>query len=72
MGTRVKSAMAKCLSCQRWVGERSLSADRLSIGHDPDVRGICNGGPWHGTLREPRNACGRWVVWAAIKISRAA
>lgn len=70
MATRLKAAMARCLSCDRWVGERSLSADRSSIEHAMDVRGICNGGPWHGTLREPRNACGRWVVWTALKTER--
>ena len=69
MGTRVKSAIPKCLSCDRWTGARRLSVDRMSIEHAENARGECNGGPWHRTQRETISACGRWIVWAALKPS---
>ncbi|HQR02926.1 MAG: hypothetical protein JSR19_00540 [Proteobacteria bacterium] len=63
----MKTAVGKCLSCERWAGERSLSADQRVIEHAPDAVGLCIGGPWHRTLRETVSACGRWAVWPVLK-----
>jgi hypothetical protein len=71
MGTRVKAAIRKCLSCDRWSGVRQLSADRRTIEHEDQAHGECIGGPWHGTQRETISACGRWIAWAALKTPKA-
>jgi len=31
-------------------------------------RGLCTEGPWHGSLRGPRNACGQWLQWERIAL----
>jgi hypothetical protein len=28
--------------------------------------GICRGGPWDGSERRARSACGHWLIWPAI------
>ena len=67
MGTPLKIAVPRCVSCNRWGGERTLSADRRRIEHPEGARGRCCEGPWHGTLRGTMNACGRWIPWLELK-----
>lgn len=65
------AAWRRCPTCDRWGGARRLdeSGTQVEIGDDDgndEVRGLCNGGPWHDSLRGPRNACGRWLCWQAV------
>lgn len=54
----------RCPTCRRWAGVRRVAEDGVSVLLDPaQPRGACTEGPWHGTLRGPRNACGQWVAW---------
>lgn len=54
----------RCPTCRRWAGARRIGEDGVSVLLDPaQPRGTCTEGPWHGTLRGPRNACGQWVAW---------
>ncbi len=56
----------RCPTCRRWGGLRELAADGSTRLPDPaQLRGPCQEGPWHGSLRGPRNACGQWVDWTA-------
>lgn len=44
-----------------------LAEDGSTVRIDPeDSRGTGNEGPWHGSLRGPRNACGQWLRWVEI------
>lgn len=62
--------LRRCPSCERWGGVRRLGADRMAIELDPaNNRGRCNEGPWHGSLRGPRNACGQWKPWIEIALT---
>ena len=64
--------LRRCPTCNRWGGERRLGGDGISVELNPaNSRGACNEGPWHGTLRGPRNACGQWLRWAAIEAATA-
>jgi hypothetical protein len=57
----------RCVSCNRWGGARQPGADGDSVVYDAALdRGPCQEGPWHGTLRGPRNACGHWLRWTAL------
>ncbi|MDD3677294.1 MAG: hypothetical protein RBS10_10835 [Thauera propionica] len=59
--------LRRCPTCNRWGGRRALEADGQTVQLDPEnSRGTCNEGPWHGSLRGPRNACGQWLRWVAI------
>ncbi|OYD54179.1 hypothetical protein CGK74_08240 [Thauera propionica] len=59
--------LRRCPTCNRWGGWRVLEADGQNVRLDPEnSRGTCNEGPWHGSLRGPRNACGQWLRWVAI------
>ena len=61
------AAPRRCPSCERWGGVRRLGADGVAIQLDPaNTLGRCNEGPWHGSLRGPRNACGQWKPWLEI------
>ncbi|ENO90516.1 hypothetical protein [Thauera linaloolentis] len=57
----------RCPTCNRWSGKRTLDDDGSTVRLDPaNSRGACNEGPWHGSLRGPRNACGQWLRWIEI------
>ena len=58
----------RCLSCNRWGGERTPGSTPDTVDYDEDNdRGPCQEGPWHGSSRRgPRNACGQWVRWIAL------
>ena len=60
--------LRRCPTCQRWDGARRLSADGCGVELDSENnRGKCTEGPWHGSLRGPRNACGQWLQWVEIR-----
>lgn len=62
----------RCISCNRWGGERRPGSGRGAVEYDEaNARGLCIEGPWHGTLRGPTNACGRWIVWVELKRPKA-
>ncbi len=57
----------RCVSCNRWAGERSPgSAPEHVFVKDDAAKGLCTEGPWHGTPRGVRNACGQWVRWFGL------
>lgn len=60
--------LRRCPTCNRWGGKRTLGADGVQVELDPeDNRGPCCEGPWHGSLRGPRNACGQWLQWTSMR-----
>ena len=59
--------LRRCPTCNRWGGQRTLGEDGSTVELDPtNSRGACQEGPWHGSLRGPRNACGQWLCWVRI------
>ena len=59
--------LRRCPTCRRWGGKRWLGANGEQVELDADDnRGPCVEGPWHGSLRGPRNACGQWLRWIEI------
>lgn len=59
--------LRRCPTCDRWGGWRRVGADGSTVELDPAApRGPCQEGPWHGSLRGPRNACGQWLRWSEI------
>jgi hypothetical protein len=59
--------LRRCPTCNRWGGKRDLDGDGVTVRlHPTEQRGACNEGPWHGSLRGPRNACGQWLQWIMI------
>lgn len=59
--------LRRCPTCNRWGGKRKLDGDGTTVRlHPMEQRGPCNEGPWHGSLRGPRNACGQWLPWIMI------
>ncbi|BAL24430.1 hypothetical protein [Azoarcus sp. KH32C] len=58
----------RCVSCNRWGGKRKPGSAAGEVEYDEhDDKGECIEGPWHGSLRSPRNACGQWVLWVELK-----
>lgn len=56
--------LRKCLSCQRWQGWRKFEPVTQHVEYDEArPEGECKEGPWHGSLRTVKNACGRWLQW---------
>lgn len=57
----------RCASCTRWTGMRRPGEmpDTVEIEAET-ATGLCNGGPWDGSERRARSACGHWLRWAAI------
>ncbi len=59
--------LRRCPTCNRWGGWRRVGEDGCSVElHPTEQRGLCQEGPWHGSLRGPRNACGQWSRWIRI------
>lgn len=57
----------RCCTCQRWAGPRWVGVKAGSVCFEhAAVHGLCTDGPWHGSPRSLRNACGRWVQWLAL------
>ncbi len=65
--TEIQADARRCCTCQRWHGPRVVAteAGKVLFEHD-EVRGECFEGPWHGTPRSLRNACGRWFQWLEL------
>lgn len=60
--------LRRCATCNRWGGERHIGDDGKTVHLNPvNPRGPCNEGPWHASLRGPRNACGQWLQWIGIR-----
>ena len=57
----------RCVCCNRWAGARSPGSqpDHVLV-EDDAAKGLCTEGPWHGTPRGVRNACGQWVRWVVL------
>ena len=54
----------KCATCGRWSGARKHNADATQVEFDnAEAAGICNGGPWDGSVRDSLTRCGRWIIW---------
>ena len=60
-------ARKRCASCQRWSGPRypTMASDVVLIESETST-GICQGGPWDGSERRARSACGHWQCWNAL------
>jgi len=54
----------RCASCQRWSGLRypGQTPDIVLIESETST-GLCQGGPWNGSERRARSACGHWQCW---------
>jgi len=64
---RLIAELRRCPTCQRWAGSRRIGDDGHQVELDPaQPRGNCTEGPWHGSSRGPRNACGQWLKWECI------
>ncbi|HJW24248.1 MAG TPA: hypothetical protein VJ576_05055 [Rhodocyclaceae bacterium] len=60
-------ALKRCASCQRWSGVRRPGAEPETVDIEGDTAvGLCQGGPWDGSERRARSACGRWIRWDAL------
>jgi hypothetical protein len=67
------AALHRCASCQRWSGPRRVGATPQSVEIDSELStGVCVDGPWNGSERRARSACGRWIVWPALVAPTAA
>ena len=61
------AALKRCATCQRWAGLRSPGAEAGTVELQSESEtGLCTGGPWDGTERRVRSACGHWVIWPAL------
>jgi hypothetical protein len=53
----------RCASCQRWSGVRHPGPTPQSVEIDSELTlGTCLEGPWNGTERRARSACGQWTA----------
>ena len=60
-------SLKRCTACKRWQGVRRIGEQPGTVEYDAEAdKGLCHEGPWHGSLRSARSACGRWVQWAAL------
>lgn len=60
-------ALRRCASCERWSGFRRVgNAPETVEIEDERAVGLCRGGPWDGSERRARSACGRWVRWLML------
>ena len=63
-------ALHRCASCNRWSGPRAIGALPQTVEIDSELStGLCVDGPWNGSERRARSACGQWTVWLAINAS---
>jgi hypothetical protein len=55
----------RCASCERWSGFRQAGStpDYVLIEAETST-GLCQGGPWDGSERRARSACGHWRCWS--------
>ena len=58
----------RCASCERWQGERRPDDTPDSVLIEAETAtGLCCGGPWDGSERRARSACGRWLRWSVLE-----
>lgn len=58
----------RCVSCHRWGGWRRPGQEAGMVEFDAaNDQGLCQEGPWHGSLRSSRSACGRWIQWLVLE-----
>lgn len=59
--------LRRCCTCHRWDGPRRVGLEAGTVCFpDGEALGRCVDGPWDGSQRNLRNACGRWVQWLAL------
>lgn len=59
--------LKRCASCERWGGSRQVGTQPETVEIDDErAVGLCQGGPWDGSERRARSACGRWIRWLAL------
>ena len=57
----------RCASCERWSGVRQCNSTVDSVLIEAETAiGLCCGGPWDGSERRARSACGHWLRWHAL------
>ncbi|MCP5268940.1 MAG: hypothetical protein H6943_07875 [Zoogloeaceae bacterium] len=61
------AAMKRCATCDRWSGPRTPGTppDSVDLASESDT-GRCVGGPWDGSERRVRSACGHWILWQML------
>jgi hypothetical protein len=60
-------ARQRCASCERWSGERRPGETPDSVLIEAETAtGMCRGGPWDGSERRARSACGHWRLWPQL------
>ena len=64
----VRAEPERCPTCKRWDGPRHRGPDGdETLLDDADATGLCTDGPWHGSRRGARNACGQWICWISLR-----
>ena len=60
-------ARQRCASCERWSGQRQSGSQpgHVAVASETTI-GLCQGGPWDGTERRARSACGHWHLWPQL------
>jgi len=57
----------RCATCERWSGARIPGHEARTVTVESETTpGMCRGGPWDGSERRARSACGHWLIWPAI------
>lgn len=57
----------RCATCQRWSGQRQPGAMPGQVIIESElIEGLCQGGPWDGSERRARSACGHWQCWDGL------
>lgn len=59
----------RCASCQRWTGARAAGEPGMVRVVAETDTGLCHGGPWDGSERRARSACGHWACWPVLIVS---
>ena len=60
----------RCGSCERWSGARQAGEQPGTVLIESETAvGLCQGGPWDGSERRARSACGHWRCWPAVSQS---
>jgi len=62
----------RCASCERWSGPRQPGEQVGTVLIASETtEGLCQGGPWDGSERRARSACGHWQCWSALSVDHA-
>jgi hypothetical protein len=58
-----------CVTCERWGGQRKLTAFRDSVEYDPSHdEGECLGGGWDRMQIGATQTCNRYERWRVLSI----